>query len=331
MKLKIFKNYLNKILIFNFPFKAGYWNTITHCSISEKPKILGKYYLDFSSKADYPGEFSEKGIPLFSYTGLPLIEQPIVIAQYALGLYEMLENKDFMDEELRNKFLLTANWFETNQVNVKGGKGWYIYKLYPEYGLNKPWISAMTQGEAISVLTRASVLTKNYQFEQLAIEALGPFESNVKDGGLINYFNSIPVYEEFPSPHKTSGVLNGILFALFGVYDLVLLNKNQRAQNIFEKGVDSLKKLVPYYDLNYWTRYYLFDYPKKYTSSFTYHILVAEQLKAMFYLSGESIFVEYAEKWIECSKSFFKKNRALFEKLIYANKIYPSMINKLWK
>ncbi|MFO7525180.1 MAG: D-glucuronyl C5-epimerase family protein [Ignavibacteriaceae bacterium] len=280
--------------------------------------------MDFSSKADYPGEFSEEGIPLFKYPDQLPTEQPVVIAQYALGIYELLIRTDFKDEKLKFKFLNTVDWFKKNCAELNDGKVWYINKLYPEYGLNEPWISAMTQGEAISVLTRGQLLSNDPYLEKLAVEALNPFLHTVQNGGLINYFNSIPVYEEFPSPGRTSGVLNGTLFALFGVFDLILFNQNKRAIQIFNQGVKAVKKLLPYYDLKYWTRYYLFDYPQKYTSSFTYHLLMAEQLKVMYYLTNDHIFLEYSERWIKYSKNFFKKNRALVEKLIFANKIYPS-------
>lgn len=331
MNIADIKTYINKALIFYSPDKAAYWNSITRCSISDKPSKLDRYYLDFSSKANYPGLFSKEGIPLYSYRGLPHIEHPIVIAQYALGLYEILFSSNFKDKILITKFLKIAQWFEMNNVCVKGGKGWYIKTKYPEYNLNSPWISAMAQGEAISVLSRASILTKNYTFEQLANEAIRPFELEVKDGGLINYFNSIPIYEEFPTPKKTMAVLNGFLFSLFGIYDLYLLNENKKAKNLFVKGIDSLKKILPYFDLGNWSRYYLFDYPNKYYSSFTYHILVVEQLKAMFYLTGDKYFWEISEKWDDYANSFFKKNKALLNKIIYANKLSPYLLKKLWK
>ena len=323
MNIKDLRNYFNKIYVFYFPSKAGYWNSLTRCCISEKPIQLGRYYLDFSSKAGYPGKFSSEGVPLYSFRGQPYIEHPIPIAQYTLGLYELLYKKKIADKELQSKFLKMAQWFEENKTDVKEGKGWYIYNKYPEYGLTYPWISAMAQGQAISVLTRAAMLIKNSNFEELAVEAIVPFEYEVKDGGLVNYFKSIPVYEEFTTPVRTMAVLNGLIFALFGLYDLILLNNNGKAQNIFDKGVDSLKKILPYFDIKYWTRYYLYDYPKKYYSSFTYHILVAEQLKAMFYITGENQFQVYSAKWTGYSKSFIKKTRALFGKLMYANKVIP--------
>ena len=167
MNIENWKNYFNKIFVFYFPSKAGYWNSITPCCISEKPQHLGRYYLDFSSKADYPDDFLTRGVPLYSFRGQPYIEHPIPIVQYALGVYELLHERENSDELLQNKFLKIAMWLDEKKIDVKDGISWYIYNKYPEYGLTYPWISAMAQGEAISVLTRATLLPKKNNLKNL--------------------------------------------------------------------------------------------------------------------------------------------------------------------
>jgi len=321
MTFKEFKNYYNKILVFYSPEKAGYWNSLTPCSIFEKPDRLERYYLDFSSKIPYPGVFSNEGIPLYSFQGRELIIHPTVVTQYAFGLYEKLYLNNFKDDDLKNKFLRMARWIYHNSADVKGGKGWLINIEYnPEYRLVNPWISAMAQGQAISVLTRASQLLEDEKYVWQAEMALGPFNFEVKDGGLINYFNSIPVYEECPTPHKPMVVLNGFIFALFGLYDLILLNGNETAKQLFTQGIDSLLRILPYFDVKNWTRYYLFDYPNKYYSSYTYHILVTQQLKALYYLTDDLNILKYYEKWDLYSKSYKNRTRALIKKLTSSNK-----------
>ncbi|HRP93748.1 MAG: hypothetical protein IT276_16585 [Ignavibacteriaceae bacterium] len=321
MTFKDLKNYYNKVLVFYSPERAGYWNSITPCAIFEKPNKLGRYYLDFRSKIFYPGTFSKDGIPLFSHQGKDLIIHPTVVIQYAFGIYDNLYQGNFGDAELKGKFLKMAKWLETSSVDVKGGKGWFINIEYnPEYKLDNSWISAITQGQAISVLTRASLLDITRNYEQLAEDALGPLKFEVKDGGLINFFNSIPVFEECPTPHKPMVVLNGFIFALFGLYDLILLNGSETAKQLFAQGIDSLNKILPFFDINNWTQYYLFDYPHKYYSSFTYHILVTEQLKALYYLTGDINFLKYHEKWNGYSKSYINRTRALIKKVTSSNK-----------
>lgn len=321
MTFKELKNYYNKILVFYSPKKAGYWNSLTPCSIFEKPEKLGRYYLDFSSKIFYPGVLSNDGIPLYSFQGRESIIHPTVVTQYAFGVYENLFLKNFKDDDLKNKFLRMADWLYHNSTDVKGGKGWLINIEYnPEYRLVNPWISAMAQGQAISVLTRASQLLEDEKYGWQAEMALGPFNFEVKDGGLINYFNSIPVYEECPTPHKPMVVLNGFIFALFGLYDLILFNENQTAKQLFTQGIDSLLKILPYFDVKNWTQYYLFDYPNKYYSSYTYHILVTQQLKALYYLTDDLNILKYYEKWESYSKSYTNRTRALIKKITSSNK-----------
>lgn len=323
MNSRDIKNFFNKILVFYNPNKAGYWNTITRCCIFEKPKELSRYYLDFSSKAEYPGRLTRDGIPLYSFFGQPEIEHPIVIAQFALGIFELLYRSGFKDPKLENKYIGLADWFIKNKVQTSGGIGWLVNYKITEYGMVNPWISALAQGEAISVLSRASLLTADNTYSDIAELALNPFEIEVREGGLLNYFNNVPIYEEYPSPLRTVGVLNGFMFSLFGLYDLLLLTKSEKAEKLFTSGIEALKKLLPYYDIGYWSRYYLFDFPKKYTASFTYQSLMAEQLKALYFITGEILFKDYSDKWLGYTKRIINKNRALIHKIIYARKISP--------
>lgn len=317
------KNYLNKILVFYLPERAGYWNSLTPNTLIESPTVLGRYYLDFISKIDYPGKFNKEGIPLFKLKAHADIEHPTVISQYAFGLFEKLYKENYSNKNLLIKYLALADWFDHNKVKIGNSYCWYIRIDYnPEYHLPNPWISAMAQGQAISVLTRATLMTGNKKYESIANDALNIFQVDVKNGGLLNHFNSFPVFEECPTPNKPMVVLNGFIFALFGLYDLYLLNRNEEAIYLFNQGVQSVKKLLPNFDTGRWTNYYLFDYPKNYYSSFTYHYLVAEQLRSLYFISGDKVFLEYSERWHRYSKSIINRSLALFKKLTYSNKFY---------
>lgn len=315
------KHFLNKVQVFFNPEKATYWHTITRNTLSSKPDLLGRYYLDFSSKLNYPEQFDNKGIPKYKTPEEPYFYHPIVICQYALGIFEHLQAGGYKDENLKNKYLDQVKWLVNNAQDNGLGKVWYISYDIPEYGLFKPWYSALAQGEAVSVLTRAFLLTENKEYLDLAEEAIKPFNIPVAKGGLLNYFDKIPIYEEYPSPKKTVAVLNGFMFSLFGLYDLTFVKKDTVASQLLYQGINSLKAILKYYDTNYWVRYYLFDHPKEYVASFTYISIMFEQLKALFILSGEPIFKEYAERWESYTKNLLKKNYALLKKIIYARKI----------
>lgn len=320
MDLLQIKNLLNKVIVFYNPDKAEYWNTITRCNINIKPQELGKYYLDFSSKSKFPGKFDNNQIPQYFYQN-KLHYHPIVICQYALGLYEILLSSNFTDEEIKCKFLLQADWLVSNVQKRKGINCWTVDYNINMYGLKAPWISAMTQGEAISVLTRAYYITNNQSYLDLADNSIGLLEISVKEGGLVNKFYDLPVFEEYPLTEKTVAVLNGFIFCLFGLYDLWLTNRNQQANDLFWRGTRSLKNLLPYYDIGYWSQYHLFDFPSSFPATFTYHSIVFEQLKVLYLITEENIFFDYYSKWYLKSTSFLNKTRVLYRKLILNRKL----------
>lgn len=316
-RIKNFTNFFNKLLVFYNSDAATYWHTITSKNIIGKPETLGKYYLDFSTKINYPGSFDNNGIPLYTLFNGRIIYHPIVICQYALGVYEHVI-KSTNDKAHLDNFIKQADWLLSNIVMAESGSIWQINFDIPDYGIKGPWYSALSQGEAISVLCRAFMLTGRNEYLETAEKAMIPFTKPVSDGGLVNYFNGIAIYEEYPSPLKTVAVLNGFMFSIFGLFDLFLTNKNQLALELFSNGIISLKKILPYYDLKFWSRYYLFDYPKKYFASYTYHCIMLEQLKVIYLLTGDELFYDYSIKWESYTKSILKKSWAVFNKIVYA-------------
>jgi len=315
------KHLANKAIVFLNPEKATYWHTITRNILTSKPKKLGRYYLNFESKFYYPEKIDEEGIPLYKLTDSPYFHHPIVICQYALGIFEHLYQSNFKDEKLKSDFMKQINWLDHNFIDIGFGKGWNVGYDIPEYGLYQPWYLGLAQGEAASILTRAYLITNETKYLKLAEDAIRPFEKLVSDGGLLNYFNTFPVYEEYPSAKKTVGALCGYMFILFGFHDLMLANKSELATGLFNRGVNALKSLLPFYDLGFWSRYYLFDYPKEYVASYTYHSLHYEQLKSLYFITGDQIFLDYSIKWEQYSKNNYYKIKALIKKLTYARKL----------
>lgn len=322
MKINI-KDYINKAAVFYKPDSANYWHTFTPCNITKPPESLNSYYLNFLVKADYPGKFDTDEIPLFSSGEIPLQYHPVVVCQYALGLFEKLNSPELKSEKNDEKFLKQAEWLVKKAVDENNGALWYFNFDVLRYKLKSPWISAMAQGEAISVLLRAYKITNDVRFLRTAEKALSPFEIDIRHGGVLGKFKNVIFYEEYPS-EKFSGVLNGFIFSLFGLYDLMLLN-NSKAEKLFNTGIAGLIELIKYYDLNYWSRYDLYDYPMENPASFTYHSLHVEQLKALFILTNEIRIKEYIDRWEKHLKRNFSKTKALLNKIIYLMKIRNSL------
>ncbi len=310
---KSIKDVWSSLAVYYKKDSGNYWDSITPCCINNSPEKLSRYYLDFTSKADYPEGFDKNGIPLYQN-----YYHPIVICQYALGLYELLFKSNFSDLNSKEKYLKQSEWLINNFVKVNGRVTWPVEKKISGYGLEKPWSSALTQGETISVLLRAYSLTNNISFLNIAEKALELFELDVAESGIKNKFGGFTVYEEYPTL-KTNFVLNGFIFSLFGLYDFILLNKNPKAKTLFEEGVKTLENLLPLFDTGYWSQYNLYYHPGKYLASYKYHLLHAEQLKALYFLTGKEIFLGYSNRWSSYGNSFYTKTFALIKKIIGRN------------
>ncbi len=144
-------------------------------------------------------------------------------------------------------FLTAADWFLNNQD--KDG-GWSVpversiadKRLILEAG----WHSAMAQGHAISVLTRAFAVTTDRRYLDAAEHATRLFDREARDGGIRNTLFGIGWFEEYPT-QPGSYVLNGFIYALIGLYDLSR-QQSSTATRLFNEGIESLNKLLPLYD-----------------------------------------------------------------------------------
>ncbi len=65
-----------------------FWHETPEVNPNAGVKELGEYYMPFTRKADYPGDYDSHGIPMLNYHGtVGLQYNPIAIAQYGLGNY----------------------------------------------------------------------------------------------------------------------------------------------------------------------------------------------------------------------------------------------------
>ena len=92
-----------------------------------------------------------------------------------------------------------------------------------------------------------------------------------------------------------------MIFSLCGIYDyLRVFPEHPLASEIFNTGLSTLQRIIPRYDMDYWSKYSLCEadfHPKIDPATIGYHHLHIIQLELMFALTKQSIFREYAEKW----------------------------------
>jgi hypothetical protein len=111
--------------------------------------------------------------------------------------------------------------------------------------MKAPWISAMAQGQAMSLWVRAYSQTSDQRYLDAAAVALLPFDLTFAEGGVLADWDGVPWYEEYPG-ERPLHVLNGFQFALIGLYDLA--DHSEHAGEVFTAGVSSLEQRIALFD-----------------------------------------------------------------------------------
>jgi heparosan-N-sulfate-glucuronate 5-epimerase len=263
---------------------------------------LGQYYLVFDEeelKRSFEFHFDAKGIPVIpthvDVEPRRLHYYPITIGQYALGVFHTWLRSG--REQDQGRFLCLADWFVEHQAE---DGCWYAHTDVPAYRLRAPWPSAMAQGRGLSVLMRAWQCTSKEKYIQSARRALDAFSMPIERGGITGACDGRVTYEEYPAqpaPH----VLNGMLFALFGLWDLLRAHPHDTcAKALFEHGVATVEALLPRYDTGWWSLYDLYHLevagPRNPCTAH-YHDIHVKQLRVMHAITDRDAFGAIARRW----------------------------------
>lgn len=276
------------------------------------------YYMTFYDKTLYPGPFDKDGIPMLDYKGVIGKQyNPIAIAQYALGFYNRYVKEK--NEEYLKKFLTQCDWLVNNLEENKHGIYVWMHHFDWEYQgvLKSPWQSALAQGNGVSALLRAYVLTKESKYLDTAKLAFESFKKDISEGGVSFTDKEGFLWFEEYIIEPYSHVLNGFVWSLFGVYDYYLVTKDNESKEIFDSAIKTLINNMHKFDLGFWSLYSLSPTKIKLIASPFYHSLHIVQLDILHRITNEKQFLEYKEKWQSYQKSWFKRNYALLYKIIF--------------
>lgn len=226
---------------------------------------------------------------------------PVAIFQYGFGCYDLwLQTKD---NRYIRKFMQCVEWTKEHQ-DEKGR-----WNNFSHYCPETPF-GSMAQGEAASLLVRAYGYTKEQKYLDAAKRALDFMLLPIEDGGTTKYLGDDAYLMEYTFKGM---VLNGSIFSWWGLYDYVLATgDNGNYREAMDKTLKSLIKVLPQYKCAYWSMYS----EDGLISSPFYHNLHVAQMQAMYQLTGEPIFDEYAKRWERQQKNPFCKSLAFVKKSI---------------
>ena len=258
----------------------GYFNNMTEKVIKE-PNIL-----------------HSNGMPLVKSENGNTIEFPVAIFQYGLGSYDLYLSTQ--EKNYHKKFMQCVDWAMSHQ-DVNGAWNNFFF-CYPEHPFG-----AMCQGEGASLLVRAFISTHNDKYYRSAKKAIDYMLLPVADGGTTDYIDNMPCFLEYT---HLPAVLNGWIFALFGLYDFSIICNDCFYRDMYKKAISVLKKKLPQFVGKYWSMY---DLDGKIASPF-YHNLHIAQLEALYMVTNDDQIGEICMKWKKQQKNVFCKSVSFMKK-----------------
>jgi heparosan-N-sulfate-glucuronate 5-epimerase len=295
-----------------------FWHDSPEINAQSSRYRLGQYYMPFLEKADYPGPYDRHGIPLLDYQGsLGRQYNPIAIAQFGLGNFNAYCRSG--EDERRTKFLAVADWLVANLEPNRAGLHVWNHHFDWEYRswLRAPWQSGLAQSQGISVLVRAHEETGNATYLESARMAFQPFRKEIPDGGIVYVDERGDSWLEEYIVSPPTHILNGFMWAMWGVYDYLLATEDTVAQRIFEASARTLRNHLARYDLGFWSLYEQSGTWLQMVASPFYHRLHIAQLRVMHFLTEEALFLHYADRWESYRHSSSKRARALCHKCAF--------------
>lgn len=289
-----------------------FWHDTPQLNPKALPHELGEYYMPFPEKADYGGPFDTAGIPMLDYHGrIGQQYNPIAIAQWGLGNYNALRRTG--DEERRQRFLSASQWL-CSRLEPNSSDVWvWQHRFDWEYRtlLKAPWYSALAQGQGISLLVRAWDQTGDPAYITAAQRAFQSFLRSTAEGGVSFTDQQGDVWFEEYIVSPPTHILNGFIWAAWGVHDFFLATGDEAAGELFTKAVETLRHNLARYDLGFWSLYEQSGTRLPMVASPFYHQLHIAQLRVMQRLTGEEMFATYADRWETYARSPGMRTRAL--------------------
>lgn len=221
-----------------------------------------------------------------------------------------------------------CRWMFNNQDLATGGWKTDIERALDGFDtIPAGWLSAMAQGQAMSLLSRGYFYTKNEMYVKALSAALKPFTVPSNEGGIRAVFLDKYVwYEEYPT-HPSSFVLNGFIYSLIGLYDFKSLLEDQfdvggpineetrerflkidvdilqtyaLVSALFDDGLASLKAMLPLYDGGSRTFYDLRHFMLKMSPNvarWDYHATHLSQLRLLASVTNDPLFERFFDSW----------------------------------
>jgi len=245
-----------------------------------KNKVTLIYYRDSNFPWAY---FPDMGIqfdPVVCMNHLNEIYRMGLTDDFIRGLSELISYRN--DVQLDNR---QCTVWEYNFENPK---------LDDSNAINYPhtWISGMSQGLMLELLTNYINTTKSSTYNSLANSIMMSMLVNWTKGGTTDFDMKHDEYWylEYPFTNRCR-VLNGFMVTLIGLYQYYNITANKTALFLFSKGMNALRVHLPEYDVGNWSAYSLTNR----RATLYYHKFHIQLLDQLYIYTNDHIVKYYAD------------------------------------
>jgi heparosan-N-sulfate-glucuronate 5-epimerase len=302
----------------NAPSQLTFWHESPVINPHAFDEIAGEYYQCFFRKADYAAHLDENGIPLLDYRGaIGKQYNPIAIAQWGLGNFNLYRRTHAIDR--RDKLVRAADWLVANLSPNDHGVPVWKHEFDWEYRdlLHAGWYSALAQGQGVSLLCRAYRETGDDAYRDTAELAFRSLTLPVESGGVQIRDGEDGAWLEETIVDPPTHILNGFLWALWGVKDYADVSADAAARSLLEACTRTLMRNLPDYDCGYWSLYEQSGTRMKMLASPFYHRLHVSQLRITARLLEQPELGTWADRWDRYAASNACAKRALAYKALF--------------
>lgn len=273
------------------PFSINNYNILSLTDANDP------YYFDYILSLSVTQPADEQNIMLFQYKGSNYYH-PVNMSNRILNYLDAY--KKTRNEGYLSRSEVYANKLISLSVEYKKASYLPYYFTINAHGsadhiMEAPWYSGMAQGVALSVFVRLYKITNDEKYLNFAHKLFASFKNYQKDQTIWTVFIDKDGYywiEEYPAP-VPGRVLNGFIFAIFGLYDYYDLTRNPVCKLYLNASLTTIEK----YFEQFRNPGELGSYCLKHKHiDKHYHFIHIDQLTALYNITGDEFFQQAAEE-----------------------------------
>lgn len=241
---------------------------------------------------------------------------PVLIAQYAIRLVDAYSVKK--DKALLKQFENITKK-SIGCAMEKDSTMFFTYMFdFPLHGCEEetmlaPWYSGMAQGQFLSAYIRMYEQTNDPAYLSISKEILRSY-TLLKGDGHDPWMSCVDKngnlwFEEYPRD-LPSFTLNGMIFAIYGLYDFYRITKDEEALKLLNASLTTIKVNIHKFRNVEDVSWYCLKHHNYNGKNPSYHKVHIDQLNMLFKMTGDAFFKTMADTFFNDTKIKKEKEEA---------------------